>query len=143
MDHVCTHVHHLDLVDFGQNVFTKSRLMVSCNPIEKIQITSHYAPVTPTFLEMCPISILVNFFSFLHYILLDNHWIDHSYQFQTSQPFNETCSSPSKKKFMSSQFKRKPLISQILKSWPLVVKKVPYKFPNNIASKLSTFHAVN
>ena len=64
MDHVCTHVHHVDLVDFGQNVFTTSRLMVSCNPVEKIQIASHYAPVTPTFPEMCPISTLVNFFHF-------------------------------------------------------------------------------
>ena len=44
---------------------------------------------------------------------------------------------------MSSQFKRKPLITQILKRWLLVAKKVPYKFPNNIASKLLTLHAIN
>ena len=60
----------------------------------------------------------------------------------TSQPINETCSSLSKK-FMSSQFKRKLLIAQILKRWLLVAKQVPYKFPNNIASKLLTLHAVN
>ena len=47
------------------------------------------------------------------------------------------------KKFTSSQFKRKPLIAQILKRWLLVAKQVPYKFPNNIASKLLTLHAVN
>ena len=47
------------------------------------------------------------------------------------------------KKFTSSLFKRKPLIAQILKRWLLVVKQVPYKFPNNIASKLLTLHAVN
>ena len=35
MDHVCTYVVHLDLVDIGQNVFAIVRLMVSCNPIEK------------------------------------------------------------------------------------------------------------
>ena len=39
------------------------------------------------------------------------------------------------------QFTRKPLIAEILKRWLLVGKKVPYKFPNNIASKLSTLHA--
>ena len=38
-DHVCTHVPHLDLVDFGQNVSTTARLMVSCNPVKKIKIS--------------------------------------------------------------------------------------------------------
>ena len=47
------------------------------------------------------------------------------------------------KKFMSSRFKRKLLIAQILKRWLLVAKQVLYKFPNNIASKLLTLHAVN
>ena len=63
MDNVCTHVPHLDLI-FFQNVFTTSRLMVSYNPFKKIQIASRYAPVTPTFSEMYPISTLVNFFHF-------------------------------------------------------------------------------
>ena len=35
MDHVCIHVPHLDLVDFGQNVSTTAGLMVSCNPVKK------------------------------------------------------------------------------------------------------------
>ena len=47
------------------------------------------------------------------------------------------------KKFTCSRFKRKLLITQILKRWLLVAKQVPYKFPNNIASKLLTLHAVN
>ena len=38
MDHVCIHVPHLDLVDFGQNVSTTAELMVSCNPVKKIQV---------------------------------------------------------------------------------------------------------
>ena len=29
---------HLDLVDFGQNVSTTAGLMVSCNPLKKIQV---------------------------------------------------------------------------------------------------------
>ena len=38
MDHVSTHVPHLDLVDFGQNVFTTARLIVNCNPVKKIKL---------------------------------------------------------------------------------------------------------
>ena len=66
--------------------------------------------------------------------------------FLTSQPKHGMCSSPSKKisqNFTSSPITRKSLIAQILERWLLVAKKVPYKFPNNIASKLSTLHAVN
>ena len=59
--------------------------------------------------------------------------------FSTSQPKHGTCSNPSKKishNFMSSPITRKLLIAQILERWLLVAKKVSYKFPNNIASKL-------
>ena len=66
--------------------------------------------------------------------------------FSTSQPKHGTCSGPLKKisqNFTSSAITRKPLIAQILERWLLVAKKVPYKFPNNIASKLLTLHAVN
>ena len=45
--------------------------------------------------------------------------------------------------FTSSPNTRKSLITQILERWLLVAKKVPYKFPNNIASKLVTLYAVN
>ena len=61
--------------------------------------------------------------------------------FSTSWPKHGMCSGPSKK--ISQNFTRKSLITQILKRWLLVAKKVPYKFPNNIASKLVTLHAVN
>ena len=66
--------------------------------------------------------------------------------FSTSQPKHRMCSSASKKisqNFTSSPITRKSLITQILERWLLVAKKVPYKFPNNIASKLSTLHAIN
>ena len=64
----------------------------------------------------------------------------------TSQPDHEALSGQSKKiwqNFTSRQFTRKPLIAEIIKRWLLVGKKVPYKFPNDIASKLSTLHGVN
>ena len=35
MDHVCTHVPHLDLVDIGQNMSTTDRLMGTPNPMKK------------------------------------------------------------------------------------------------------------
>ena len=65
MDHVCIHVPHLDLVDFGQNVSTTAGLMVSCNPVKKIQVAQSYASINLTFSKMCPISALVNFFFIL------------------------------------------------------------------------------
>ena len=64
----------------------------------------------------------------------------------TLQPEHEAYSSQSKKiswNFTSHQFTRKPLIAEILERWLLVGKKVPYKFPNDIASKLLTLHGVN
>ena len=36
MDHVCTHVPHLDLVDIDQNMSATARLIVTCDPTEKI-----------------------------------------------------------------------------------------------------------
>ena len=62
MDHVCTHLPHLDLVDFGQNVSTIVRLMVSCNSVKKKFKLFDATPCNPTFSKMCPISALVNFF---------------------------------------------------------------------------------
>ena len=98
------------------------------------------------FTEMWVVSALVTFFFILtlHTLrqLLDWPLIS----FSTSQPKHGTCSSPSKKipqNFMSSPITRKSLITQILERWLLVAKKVPYKFLNNIASKLLTLHAVN
>ena len=64
----------------------------------------------------------------------------------TSQPKHEAYSGTSKKiswNFTSRQFTRKLLIAEILERWLLVGRKVPYKFPNDIASKLSTLHGVN
>ena len=64
----------------------------------------------------------------------------------TSQPKHRICGGPSKRisqNFTSSSVMRKLLITQILERWILVGKKVPYKFPNDIALKLLTLHAIN
>ena len=37
MDHVCTHVPHLDLVDIDQNMSATARLIVTCDPMKKFK----------------------------------------------------------------------------------------------------------
>ena len=64
--------------------------------------------ITCKFFEMCPISTLVKFFSFLHYLPLDNYWFDHSYQFWPSNPCTRHAAAL-QKKFMISQFTEKTI----------------------------------
>ena len=47
MDHVCTHVPHLDLVDIDQNVSTTDRLMGTLNPMKKFSNRSTLQPQNP------------------------------------------------------------------------------------------------
>ena len=44
MDHVCTHVPHLDLVDIGQNMSATDRLMGTLNPMKKFSNRSTLQP---------------------------------------------------------------------------------------------------
>ena len=139
--HVCAHVPHLDLVDFGQNVFSTARFNMSCHPTKisnRLKLQPHKSKIlgnVPCFHPGKNVFILT-----LHALRQLLHWPLIS--ITTSQPMHKTCSSPSKKNFCS-RFMRKSLITKILESWLLVAKKVCYKFPNNIASKLSSFIAVN
>ena len=134
-------VPHLDLVDISQNMSATVRLMGTSNPMKKIQISWFYSPVTHTFLEMWNVSAPLTFFSFWHYIPLDSHWINHSYKFWLPNPWD--MQRPPPQKITCSWFMRKPSIAKILRRRLLVGKKVIYKFPNDIASKLSNLHAVN
>ena len=54
MDHVCTHVPHLDLVDIGQNVFATDRLMVTRDLIKKDSNHSMLWPRNPKILRNVP-----------------------------------------------------------------------------------------
>ena len=47
MDHVCTHVPHLDLVDIGQNMSATDRLMGTLNPMKKFSNGSTLQPQNP------------------------------------------------------------------------------------------------
>ena len=129
---LCIHVPHLDLVDIGWNMSTTVRLMGTLNPIKKNSYWSTLQPCNPYTLGnvpcFCPIK---NFF------ILTLHTLRQSLDWPLISILTH------QKTFTSSLFKRKLLIAQILKRWLLVAKQVPYKFPNNIASKLLTLHAIN
>ena len=47
MDHVCTHVPHLDLVDIGQDMSATDRLMGTLNPMKKFSNHSMLQPQNP------------------------------------------------------------------------------------------------
>ena len=65
MDHVCTHVPHLDLADIGQNMSATDRLMGTPNAMKKNSNRSTLQPRNPYILghvpHFCPIK---NFFHF-------------------------------------------------------------------------------
>ena len=63
--------------------------------------------VTCKILEMCPVFAPVIFFSFWHYIPLDNHWSDHSYHFWPPDPTTRRAAAH-RKKFTISRFTTKP-----------------------------------
>ena len=137
MDHVCTHVPHLDLFNIDQNMSATARLIVTSDPWKNLnQLT----------LQPCNLYILGNvphfctsnsFFSFWHNIPLDNYWIDHAYQFWPPNPCMRLAVAH-QKKYTCSQFMRKPSITKILERYLLVGKKFLYKFLNDIASQLLT-----
>ena len=113
-----------------------------CNP--KTEVCG--GPPKNKFKRVWGVSAPVIFFFILTLHTL-RQWLDWPLIWvSTSQPEHEVHSGPSKKisqNFTSCQFMRKPLITEILERWLLVGKKVPYKFPNDIASKLSTLHGAN
>ena len=58
MNHVCTHVLHLDLVHIDQNMSATARLIVMCDPVKKFK-SFNASSITHTFWEMCPVSTMV------------------------------------------------------------------------------------
>ena len=55
MDHVCTHVLHLDLVDMDKNMSTTARLIIICDPVKKLNwlMLQPYKPIQSQ--KMCPV----------------------------------------------------------------------------------------
>ena len=142
MDHVCTHVPHLDLVDIGQDMSATVRLMGTPNAMKKISNRSTLQPCNPYILKNVP-----RFWPGKNFFILTLHTLRQSLDglfiwILTSQPMQEMCSGPAKtiSRFLNLQENRK---SQKFSKGTLVGKKVLYKFSNDIASKLSNLHAVN
>ena len=140
---LCIHVPHLDLVDIGQNMSETVRLMATLNPMKKNSNQSTLQPRNPYILGHVP-----HFHPVKNFFILTLHTLRQSLDWPlisilTSQPMHKMCSSSTKTISHISHFLRKPSVVKFLKRCLLVGRKVLYKFPNDIASKLSHFHAVN
>ena len=102
MDHVCTHVPHLDLVDIGQNVSATVRLIVSSDPVENDSNCLTLWPRNPKILGNMP------------------HFHPGKFFFHFDITYHE-------RQVISSRFMRKPLIAKLLKRCLLVATEVPHK----------------
>ena len=91
MDHVCTHVTHLDLVDISQDMSATVRLMGTPNPMKKYSNRSMLQPQNPKIHGNVPRFRPGKKNFILIYIPIDNHWTDHS-SILTYQPIHEACS---------------------------------------------------
>ena len=91
-----------------------------------IKITWRYGLETQKYSEMCPVSAPVKIFSFCHYIPIDNHWTDHSYQFWPPNSYTRHAAAH-ERQVICSRFTRKLLIAKLLKRCLLVATGVPYK----------------
>ena len=106
MDHVCTHVSHLDLVDIGQNVSATVKLMGSCNPVKKDSNHLMLQPWNPKILGNVP-----RFHPSKIFFILTLHTHRQSLDWSlisilTSQPIHEMCSSLSKTRYMFSIYEK-------------------------------------
>ena len=126
MDHVCTHVPHLDLVDIGQDMSATFRLMGTPNPMKKFSNRSMLQPRNPKIHRNVPRFLPGKIFSFWHYIPIDNHWTVHSYQFWPTNPYMRHAAAH-ERQVICSRFTRKPLITKLLKRCLLVATEIPYK----------------
>ena len=106
IDHVCTHVIYLDLVDIGQNISTTVRLMVTRDLVEKDSNCSTPRPWNPKILGNVPCFCPGEKFFILtlqaHRQSLDRPLTS----ILTSQPMHEMCSSPWKTSYVFLVYKK-------------------------------------
>ena len=142
MDHVCTHVPHLDLVDIGQNVCTTARSMVSWNPALKDLNCLLLGPQNPKILgnvpHFCPVKIFFILTLHTHRQSLDWPLIS----ILTSQPIHEMCSSPWKTSYVFSIYEK---IINCKNSWKVSFGSYrgPLQIPIDIGPMSLSLHAVN
>ena len=142
MDHVCTHVPHLDLVDIGQNVSTTVRLMGSCDPVKKDSKHLMLWPQNPKIFRNVPhFHPSKNFFSLtLHTLRQSLHWP--LIPILTSQSIHKTCSSPSKTSYIFLIYK-KTVNRKTSQKVCFGSYRGPLQIPIDIGSMSLTLHTVN
>ena len=142
MDHVCTHVPHLDLVDIGQNVSARDRLMVTPNPMKKFSNRSTLQPQNPKIHRnvprFCPNKIFFILTLHTHRQSLDWPLIS----ILTSQPIHEVCCGPWKTSSMFLIYKK---TVNHKTSWKVSFGSYrgPLQIPIDIGPMSLTLHAVN
>ena len=106
MDHICTHVPHLDLVDISQDMSATVRLMGTLSLMKKFSNRLMLQPQNPKIHEnvphFCPSKIFFILTLHTHRQSLDWPLIS----ILTSQPIHETCSGPWKTSYMFSIYEK-------------------------------------
>ena len=142
MDHVCTHVLHLDLVDIGQNMSATDRLMGTLNPMKKFSNHSRLWPWNPKIHGnvpcFCPDKIF--FILTLHTRSQSLDWPLIS--ILTSQPIHEACSGPWKTSHMFSIYE-KTINGKTSRKVSFGSYRGPLEIPIDIRSMSLTLHAIN
>ena len=142
MEHVCTHVPHLDLVDIGQDMSATVRLMGTPNPIKKISNHSMLQPWNPKILgnvpHFCPGKIFFILTLHTHRQSLDWPLIS----LLTSQPIHEACSGPWKTSHMFSIYE-KTVNHKTSQKVSFGSYRGPLQIPIDIGPMSLTLHAVN
>ena len=128
MDHVCTHVPYLDLVDIGQNVSTTVRLMVAWDPMKILRNVPHFHPGKKVFILT------------LHTLRQSLDWP--LIPILTSQPIHVMCSSPWKTSYVFSIYK-KTVNHKNSRKASFGNYKGPLQIPIDIGPMSLTLHAVN
>ena len=142
MDHVCTHVPHLDLVDIGQNVSTTVRLMVTRYLFKKDSNRSMLRPQTPKILGNVP-----RFRPGKKFFILTLHTHRQSLDWPfisiwTAQPIHEACGSPWKTSYMLSIYE-KTVNHKTSRKVSFGSYRGPLQIPIDIGPMSLTLHAVN
>ena len=142
MDHVCTHVPHLDLVDIGWNMSTTDRLMGTPNPMKKFSNRSMLQPWNPKIHGNVP-----RFLPNKNFFILTLHTHRQSLDWPlisilTSQPIHDACSSPWKTSHMFSIYEN---TVNRKTSWKVSFGSYwgPLQIPIDIGPMSLTLHAVN
>ena len=142
MDHVCTHVPHLDLVDIDQNVSATDRPTGTLNPMKKFSNCSMLWPRNPKIHGNVPCFHPNKFFFILtlhtHRQSLDWPLIS----ILTSQPIHEACSGSWKTSHMFSIYEK---TVNRKTSWKVSFGSYwgPLQIPIDIGPMSLTLNAIN